>query len=717
MTNKKSTKRALICSALALVLCFSMLVGTTFAWFTDSVSSANNIIASGNLDVNLYYMAEGQTDWTAVTNTTNIFKENALWEPGHTEVVKFKVVNEGSLALKYQLGVNVASETPFTNVNGDTVMLSQFIKYAVIDGAQSYTRDEAVAAAEDAGATALAFSYNTEYITLDSTAEKIVTMVVYMPTTVGNEANHAKDEAPEINLGINVVATQVENEEDAFGNDYDTNAPFSVWDGTVPAEMPASLVVDGATKTVHVKDAAAFAYLSTLSAQWRTLYTDGKGTTHTNYVNGAGGNYYYSGQWAISLEADIDLNNQSIAPVTISFGESTGASAFNGNGHTIRNINTTTGLFADNTRASFSNLTLENVKATNGALIGTANNDISNVTVKNATISGVDYVGGLVGYTYGAINGCKVIDSSVVATGKEAGGLAGYVATSRTEATVAYNTVNNVNVYAGNRAAGLIAQVNVDVKVYNNIIDNVTVGAADTSNYQPGAVVSNALAPENVYDNTVTNANVATKAALVNDAAGLKEAAKNNDVVYAEGVVVEGSTQLNTGATIIGATFKNENGTAVTQTISGTFKDCVFEGSETLRWCYSKAGETVVFENCVIKTDLRGVHFDDMAGNVIFKNCEINGFNAIGGEGTVTFENCTFGNDRSSYNGLNMYSNINLIDCTFNFVSGNTNFIDMEGVGKTLKIVNCKATLDGEVTDIAKFVGGSKLDQNTVVIE
>ena len=59
---KRSTKQQLLLSAISLLLCVSMLVGSTFAWFTDTVTSTNNIIKSGTLDVELYYQAEGQTD-------------------------------------------------------------------------------------------------------------------------------------------------------------------------------------------------------------------------------------------------------------------------------------------------------------------------------------------------------------------------------------------------------------------------------------------------------------------------------------------------------------------------------------------------------------------------------------------------------------------------------------------------------------------------------
>jgi len=709
MTKTKSTKRSLIMSLLSLLICVTMLIGTTYAWFTDSVTSAGNIIKSGNLDVTMEWKdatATGAQQTYKDASAGPIFNYD-LWEPGYVEAKNIKISNVGTLALKYKLNI-----LP----NGIVSELANVIDVYFAKGELTLANREMLEIKKlGTLAEVLAGMPANASGELEATKSDIITIALKMQESAGNEYQNLSIGS---NFAVQLLATQLTSEYDSFDNQYDVNAAYSLWDGTVPAEMPETLVVDGATQTVYVKDAAAFAYLNTLSAKWAELYTDGNGTTYTNYANGAGANYYYSGKWTVSLETDIDLNNHAITPVSIVLGQSTGATAFKGNNHVIRNINTTTGLFAANTRAAFSDLALENVKATNGALSATANHSISNVSVKKAKISGTDYVGGLVGRAFGNVSSCKVIDSVVIASGKEAGGLIGYAETNSKGSTITSNTVKNVTVYANNRAAGLVAQPNVNIKVYNNTIDTVTVGAVDTTTYKADAVASNALAPENVYNNTVKSCTVdnGNTAEIVDDASALKEALKNGtDVIYAEDVVVEGTSQLNTGATIVGATFKNENGTAVTQTVSGTFKDCVFEGSEALRWCYSNAGETVVFENCVIKTDFRGVHFDNMKGDVIFKNCEINGFNAIGGAGTVTFENCTFGNDKSSYNGLNMYSNINLINCTFNYVSGKTNFIDMEGTGKTLAITNCKAYLDGVETDISNFVGGSKLSQNTVV--
>ena len=223
--KKRTTRRALVMSLLSLLLCCSMLVGTTFAWFTDSVTSGKNKIIAGNLDVELYYQNDTTSDWTKVGTETNVFKTDTLWEPGHTEVVKLKVVNEGTLALKYQLGVNVASEIGSINKDGNPFKLSDYIKFAVIEGDNTYTREQAVAAAEAADATALNEAYNSGTLELASKAEKVVTMVVYMPTTVDNKANYGKDQViPEILLGLTINATQLTAEKDSFDENYDKDA-------------------------------------------------------------------------------------------------------------------------------------------------------------------------------------------------------------------------------------------------------------------------------------------------------------------------------------------------------------------------------------------------------------------------------------------------------------------------------------------------------------
>ena len=116
MTKQKSTKKTLLTSVLSLVLCVAMLVGTTFAWFTDSVTSGNNIIKSGNLDVELWHCPNNQAQWghgydeakgTEIEGDTALFLnadgKPILWEPGARAGETFRVKNAGSLALNFKL--------------------------------------------------------------------------------------------------------------------------------------------------------------------------------------------------------------------------------------------------------------------------------------------------------------------------------------------------------------------------------------------------------------------------------------------------------------------------------------------------------------------------------------------------------------------------------------------------------------------------------------
>ena len=233
--TKKTTKRALLSSLMAMLLCFTMLLGTTFAWFTDSVTSANNIIKSGNLDIVLEYW-DGDS-WEDVQGTSGILT-NELWEPGATEVAYLRVANAGSLALKYQLGVNIASETEGVNAAGETFLLSDYIQFGVVEGlngeTDAYAEDERADAIAEAAANAKKISegyadaQNLDPVDEDDTtvSEIYLALVVYMPEEVGNVANHDGETIPEINLGIEVVATQVEAEFDSFGDDYDANAGY-----------------------------------------------------------------------------------------------------------------------------------------------------------------------------------------------------------------------------------------------------------------------------------------------------------------------------------------------------------------------------------------------------------------------------------------------------------------------------------------------------------
>lgn len=286
--TKKYAKKALVSSVLALILCFSMLIGTTFAWFTDSVTSGKNQIVSGNLDIELDYFADpngnknmaDEDAWADVEGTTDLFAKETLWEPGHTEVVYLRITNKGNLALKYQFSMNF-TETEGINVNGETFKLSEHLKYDIVEVSAPYATRDAARTAVGATAKNLA-TYSVTGSMTTQNESKTVALVIYMPEEVDNVANYKTGtEAPVIDLGISVVATQMTNESDSFGSDYDEDAMTFVNSAT-----EAQAALDNAVPGMILKLAPGVNY--------GTLYlrpTENNPATKT--VDWIGNNYGY----------------------------------------------------------------------------------------------------------------------------------------------------------------------------------------------------------------------------------------------------------------------------------------------------------------------------------------------------------------------------------------------------------------------------------------
>ena len=226
--EQTKTKKALIMSVLSMVLCIAMLIGMTFAWFTDTASTGVNRIQAGNLDVKLMYSTDMQT-WKEATDQTKLFDDNALWEPGYTQVVYLKVVNKGNLALKYEAGFskNYTSNRG-KNVNGDWYRVDNYLKIGTATPAAKYASREDVWSAMAATEKTLAkdVMLTDGWITLKPNEEsKPFAVAIYMPTSVGNEANASRLRPSSVSgLGIEVRATQATVESDSIGNTYDANA-------------------------------------------------------------------------------------------------------------------------------------------------------------------------------------------------------------------------------------------------------------------------------------------------------------------------------------------------------------------------------------------------------------------------------------------------------------------------------------------------------------
>lgn len=242
MTNVKSTKRALVSSILALFLCFAMLLGTTYAWFTDSVSSDNNIIKTGTLDVIMEYADGGKSPEGATWNDASkeaIF-EHDNWEPGYASAKHIKVSNVGTLALNYQMRI-VA--------NGVVSKLADVIDvYYIRTSDKAITRDmlatavEADKVSDDTNiikvgtlTEVLGATYNLSKYAVGSleVGESYVhAIVLKMQETADNEYQN-------MDLGctfsVQLIATQKSSEKDSFDDQYDKvdNVP----DPSIPAAL------------------------------------------------------------------------------------------------------------------------------------------------------------------------------------------------------------------------------------------------------------------------------------------------------------------------------------------------------------------------------------------------------------------------------------------------------------------------------------------------
>ena len=250
MSNRKSTKRALLGSVMAMILCLAMLIGATFAWFTDTASTGVNKIQAGNLDVALE-MKDGD-NWVSAEGKTLTFKtkdnraaDQILWEPGCTyELPQLRVVNKGNLALKYKIQI--------TGIQGDA-KLNEVINWTINDAAIDLTEGHLTA-----GQQGDAF-----------------TIKGHMQDTAGNDYQNLTIDG----IGINVVATQDTVESDSFHNQYDADAEYPI---AVTTGDELQAIVNNATAPVNIVLANSITTNNFVIPEDKDVTLDLNGRTVTN---------------------------------------------------------------------------------------------------------------------------------------------------------------------------------------------------------------------------------------------------------------------------------------------------------------------------------------------------------------------------------------------------------------------------------------------------
>lgn len=227
MNSRKSTKHALYLSFISMILCMTMLLGTTFAWFTDEVTSTNNIIKSGTLDATMEYSVDG-TNWNDASKGP-IFNYK-LWEPGYSDMKYVKIANVGDLAFKYQL--NIAPNTPRNN---EGLSLADVIEvyYDIVDA-----DFKAPTASDKFGSLTKVGTLTQLMAETDGAAHGVLyantaitsCIVLHMQESAGNEYQGIwvgqSDE--EKGFAVQLLASQYTHENDSFNNLFDEKAPTPV---------------------------------------------------------------------------------------------------------------------------------------------------------------------------------------------------------------------------------------------------------------------------------------------------------------------------------------------------------------------------------------------------------------------------------------------------------------------------------------------------------
>ena len=468
MNNKRATKRALLTSVMALVMCVVMLVGTTFAWFTDTASTAVNKIVAGNLDIKLLAedgvtSLEGATlKWQKADGAEN---EDVLWEPNcKYELEGFQIKNAGNLAVKYKVVLKATNITK----TPDGKSLLDVIEWTVkVNGVP--VKENVLLA--DLGADKGTIIINGEKLTAEENANIAkVTVTGHMKAEAGNDYQGLKIDG----FGITVYAAQVSHESDSFDTSYDVTAPY---DSSAPK---TPLVVSVGTKAELEAALTSFA------------------------AAGAGDN-------VINLTQDFEIKNgETWTSASINGYQGAGVITINGKGHTIKGLNAPllAGGFAGKSGVIINDLTLDNVKI----------NDADNKLGVGAFIGCIDSMPKI------ELNNCKLTNSTITSTGgARVGGLIGWTAGYNnpndgpvdTYITIKNCSVESCTITAKGSVGAIIGHAGNNPATYHTIEDctvsNTKLNSTDDGGWRVGVVVGTANVGEVTITGTTSSGNTLTQ--------------------------------------------------------------------------------------------------------------------------------------------------------------------------------------------------------------
>lgn len=216
MRKRKWTKVALALSACLFVIWWALGTGATLAWFSDA-DTVRNVFQIGLLKMDVSYRNDIVTEYTPLQGTTKAFNDEALYEPGYTQVVYLKIDNKGDIAFNYKVAVTVEDSHNGKNAWGEDIYLPNYLRYGIVFGqtetdVQAQVKDRLTArnqAPNDWGALGT-WSEISPYTYDVGENAHYAALIVYMPEQVGNAANYRGFDVPQVKLGIKIFAQQAD---------------------------------------------------------------------------------------------------------------------------------------------------------------------------------------------------------------------------------------------------------------------------------------------------------------------------------------------------------------------------------------------------------------------------------------------------------------------------------------------------------------------------
>ena len=414
MKMRLSVRKSLALSCISMLLCISMLIGTTYAWFSESVTSRNNKIVSGTLNMRVSRWNGSEFEDLSGKSDTSLFNYDK-WEPGYTHGEILRLANIGSLSLKYRAifkGLNLP-------VNSSDPSLADIIEVYAFSNSQTggnsipRSREDLMSDPWKKLGTLREFLGKGNVVTgtLMPQNEDNSSCDIGIALSMVNDADSKYQGLRLDDFDIQLYATQFTSETDSIDKNYDAEV-LSAWDGVT------------ADTNWYNKNKSEFEIYTPEQLAGLAKITN----TISNYP---------THRKTFRLMADIDLGGHNWTPIGNASHKFQGS--FEGQGHYIRNLSSNTsqygGLFGNIESASITGITIKNanVKVTDkmaGIIAGFArSSDIRNVNVLNSYVEGLQQTGGIIGLQSGSaksvlISSCSV-RNTVVKGIYYTGGLAG----------------------------------------------------------------------------------------------------------------------------------------------------------------------------------------------------------------------------------------------------------------------------------------------------